>query len=221
MASLYKGQTVCRMQAIRHENLLGLLQTSDRKPVGLPFRLKELRTFACFPLIKECSISPCKAEGFAQPRAVGLPTCEALQGFTPTQKWGRHFCRQQTTFAALRSPALSRTGNVSHAFICEAFLHYYLVYKKAFRLPLVIRMVSQSLSLAHQLCFPLFKRSGINYPPSDKQMVPLSLQKGVTCCLLSFARRSVYPERMYVGALTSSWQVGAIPQELQGYGFCE
>ena len=119
------------------------------------------------------------------------------------------------------SPSLSREGNVSHAFICEAFLHYYLVYKKAFRLPLVIRMVSQSLSLAHQLCFPLFKRSGINYPPSDKQMVPLSLQKGVTCCLLSFAPRSVYPERMYVGALTSSWQVGAIPQELQGYGFCE
>ena len=94
------------------------------------------------------------------------------------------------------SPFLSRTGNVSHAFICEAFLHYYLVYKKAFRLPLVIRMVSQSLSPAHQLCFPLFKRSGINYPPSDKQMVPLSLQKGVTCCLLSFARRSVHPERM-------------------------
>ena len=24
-------------------------QTSDRKPVGLPFRLKELRTFACVP----------------------------------------------------------------------------------------------------------------------------------------------------------------------------
>ena len=121
MTSLYKGQTVCRMQAIRHENLSGFLQNSDRKPVGLPFRLKELRTFACFPLIKECSISPCKAEGFAQPRAVGLPTCEALQGFTPTQKWGRHFCRQQTTFAALRSPALSRTGNVSQAFHLWSF----------------------------------------------------------------------------------------------------
>ena len=50
MASLYKGQTVCRMQAIRHENLSGLLQTSDRKPSRLPFRLKGLRTFACFPV---------------------------------------------------------------------------------------------------------------------------------------------------------------------------
>ena len=27
-------------------------QTSDRKPVGLPFRLEELRTFACFPIRK-------------------------------------------------------------------------------------------------------------------------------------------------------------------------
>ena len=38
----------------------------------LPFRLKELRTFACFPLIKECSIYPCKAKDFAQPRSAGL-----------------------------------------------------------------------------------------------------------------------------------------------------
>ena len=52
MASLYKGQTVCRMQAIRHENLSGFLQNSDRKPVGLSFRLKRLRTFACFPIHK-------------------------------------------------------------------------------------------------------------------------------------------------------------------------
>ena len=44
-------QTACIMQAIRHENLSGFLQTSDRKPGGLSFRLKELRTFACFPLI--------------------------------------------------------------------------------------------------------------------------------------------------------------------------
>ena len=42
MTSLYKGQTVCRMQAIRHENLSGFLQNSDRKPSRLPFRLKEL-----------------------------------------------------------------------------------------------------------------------------------------------------------------------------------
>ena len=40
IASLYKGQTVCRMQAIRHENLSGFLQNSDRKPVGLSFRPK-------------------------------------------------------------------------------------------------------------------------------------------------------------------------------------
>ena len=40
-----------------------------------------------------------------------LPTCEALQGFTPTQKWHRHFCRQQTSFAALRS-ALKRTASL-------------------------------------------------------------------------------------------------------------
>ena len=52
MASLYKGQTVCRMQAIRHENLSGFLQNSDRKPVGLSFRLKGLRTSARFPLFK-------------------------------------------------------------------------------------------------------------------------------------------------------------------------
>ena len=50
MTSLYKGQTVCRMQAIRHENLSGFLQNSDRKPSRLPFRLKELWTFACFPV---------------------------------------------------------------------------------------------------------------------------------------------------------------------------
>ena len=29
MASLYKGQTVCRMQAIRHENQKGFLQTGS------------------------------------------------------------------------------------------------------------------------------------------------------------------------------------------------
>ena len=40
-----------------------------------------------------------------------------------------------TTSYCRHSPSLSREGNVSHAFICEAFLHYYLVYKKAFRLP--------------------------------------------------------------------------------------
>ena len=33
-------QTACRMQAIRHETLSGFLQTSDRKPLRLPFRLQ-------------------------------------------------------------------------------------------------------------------------------------------------------------------------------------
>ena len=33
-------QTAWIMQAIRNENLKGFLQTSDRKPVGLPFRLQ-------------------------------------------------------------------------------------------------------------------------------------------------------------------------------------
>ena len=32
-------------------------ETSDRKPVGLPFRLKELRTFACFPVSQQGSIN--------------------------------------------------------------------------------------------------------------------------------------------------------------------
>ena len=35
------------------------------------------------------------------------------------------------------------------------------------------------------------------------------------------ARRSVHPERMQVGALTSIWQVGVPPAEAQGGGFCE
>ena len=30
------------------------------------------------------------------------------------------------------------------------------------------------------------------------------------------ARRSVHPERMYVGALMSKWQVGVPPAEAQG-----
>ena len=45
------------MQAIRHENLSGFLQTSDRKPLRLPFRLKELRTFACFPVSPQRGIN--------------------------------------------------------------------------------------------------------------------------------------------------------------------
>ena len=63
----------------------------------------------CFPLISFHMLVFCKREHsalllqsakIARPRAAGLPTCEALQGFTPTRKWRRHFCRQQTTFAA-------------------------------------------------------------------------------------------------------------------------
>ena len=50
-------QTACRMQAIRHETLSGFLQTSDRKPLRLPFRLKEFRTSACFPVSPHTKMS--------------------------------------------------------------------------------------------------------------------------------------------------------------------
>ena len=167
----------------------------------VPLSLQNGKRFACFPLVQ---LFPFYRKTFCI-----LPLTAFL--FFPH--------RQQTTFAAfILSPERETFRMLSFV---KLFCIITLCIRRHSVSPLVIRMVSQSLSPAHQLCFPLFKRSGINYPPSDKQMVPLSLQKGVTCCLLSFARRSVYPERMYVGALTSSWQVGAIPQELQGYGFCE
>ena len=51
------------------------------------------RTFRFTPAIPlDCTV-PRIRSGF-------LPTCEAQQDFTPTQKWRRHFCRQRTTFAA-------------------------------------------------------------------------------------------------------------------------
>ena len=51
------------------------------------------KTFRFTPAIcKDCTV-PRIRSGF-------LPTCEAQQGFTPTRKWRRHFCRQRTKFAA-------------------------------------------------------------------------------------------------------------------------
>ena len=57
------------------------------------------RTFRFTPAILEDCTVPRIRSGF-------LPTCEALQDFTPTRKWRRHFCRQRTKFAAF--PFLSR-----------------------------------------------------------------------------------------------------------------
>ena len=51
------------------------------------------RTFRFTPAILEDCTVPRIRSGF-------LPTCEALQDFTPTRKWRRHFCRQRTKFAA-------------------------------------------------------------------------------------------------------------------------
>ena len=53
------------MQSIRHENLKGFLQTSDRKPGGLSFRLKELRTFARFPVSQQGGINYPPAAGWS------------------------------------------------------------------------------------------------------------------------------------------------------------
>ena len=64
-----------RLQTIRW------FRRSDRKAMGLPSRLKELRTFSCFPL--------------SQHIAFYFPP--------PAKGW--------------RSPFLSRTGNVLHAFL--------------------------------------------------------------------------------------------------------
>ena len=55
MASLYKGQTVCRMQAIRHENLSVFLQTSDVRQL----------TSACFPLFTHRGINYPPATGWS------------------------------------------------------------------------------------------------------------------------------------------------------------
>ena len=66
----------------------------------------------------------------AQPRAEGLPTYEPW--LIPTRKWLCHFCRQRTKFAALRSPFLSRTGNVLHAFYLQSFC-VLSFYTKTFR----------------------------------------------------------------------------------------
>ena len=53
------------------------------------------RTFRFVPAIPlDCTV-PRIRSGF-------LPTCGALQGFTPTREWQSHSCRQQTKFAALR-----------------------------------------------------------------------------------------------------------------------
>ena len=61
------------------------------------------RAFEFLPLYKRTSrFTPAILEDCTVPRIRSgfLPTCEALQGFTPTRKWRRHFCRQRTKFAA-------------------------------------------------------------------------------------------------------------------------
>ena len=58
------------------------------------------RSFAFLIFTREYSVSLLQSHWIARSRASGLLTCEALQGFTLTQKWRRHFCRQRTKFAA-------------------------------------------------------------------------------------------------------------------------
>ena len=89
---------------------------SDRKPVRLPFSLKELRTFACFSFAsfrilvfhKETFHSPLKIyrQKILSTRAKGLPTYEPWLIPTCESFLGSH--RQQTKFAALWSADQAR-----------------------------------------------------------------------------------------------------------------
>ena len=78
------------------------------------------RTFRFTPAIPlDCTV-PRIRSGF-------LPTCEAQQDFTPTQKWRRHFCRQRTTFAAF-TLSLQKGAAFGNFFL--AFVFFTAFYKR-------------------------------------------------------------------------------------------
>ena len=81
--------------------------------VGPPFLSRKELRFANFLFVSICILSfykrivrfvPAIPLDCTVPRIRSgfLPTCGALQGFTPTREWQSHSCRQQTKFAALR-----------------------------------------------------------------------------------------------------------------------
>ena len=53
----FNGTSMADNKTVRPETIMVPFQTSDRKPVGLPFRIKSLWTFACFPLFKHINMS--------------------------------------------------------------------------------------------------------------------------------------------------------------------
>ena len=81
------------------------------------------KTFRFTPAIcKDCTV-PRIRSGF-------LPTCEAQQGFTPTRKWRRHFCRQRTTFAAFTLSLQKGASFCNLPLVIFCILNFY---KKIFR----------------------------------------------------------------------------------------
>ena len=118
---------------------------------------------------------------------------------------------EESTFHHLRwSPSLSREGNVSHAFlryidrleVCGWWTDKERFYKRSICNILLLSLIPTKrnlLSTSHRLVplslqrgkyvisfyFPLFKQSGINYPPTSS--VPLSFKKGASFFMLSFS----------------------------------
>ena len=101
-----------------------------------------------------------------------------------------------TTSYCRHSPFLSRTGNVLHAFVNQ-LLHSYPLQEKNIPLHTVpnsigicrqqTKFATFTLSLQRgkyviSFYFPLFKQSGINYPPTSS--VPLSFKKGASFLML-------------------------------------
>ena len=71
-------------------------QTSDRKPLRLPFRLKELRTFACFPISPQRGINyPPPAFGWRSAWPQTGPPCIENSGEFPVLRncgqWREYF----------------------------------------------------------------------------------------------------------------------------------
>ena len=109
----------------------------------VPLSLQRGKRGACFPFVQlfsSCPVyiyqntfhfTPAICKDCTDPRIQPgfLLTCEALQGFTLTQKWRHHFCRQRTKFAAF--PLSLQNGKRAAIF---PFVQLFPFYRKTFHI---------------------------------------------------------------------------------------